>query len=277
VIAALCPAEKKRKSRRQALKSVHHRRSRRPRTGQLIGAAFVAANLVAAGAAIADEPAHLEAQAAMTVSEAKARCAPALVRPGQACEVGEFGRVGTVAGHGFSYARYDFKPAPDDPYYPLAFPRVVIFERLTSGMLLPILISGDDAAFWYDKPKILRSAGRVLLHIPATESGTGNFNREILYVWVKDGWRDVDVTSWLDDLKRRLPQGLGVLQGIYPDYATMKAETPLWRDNDGGNCPNGGRASIDLQWHGDLIAVRSFRIEKAGECGEPLPPRQGGN
>lgn len=222
------------------------------------------------GAALADEPAHLEAQAAIAASEAKTRCAPAFVDGGEVCAVAEFGRVGTVANRTFAYARYDFTPAPDSLLYPLHYARVVIFEALPGAMLRPILISGDDPAFLYGTPKILHSAARVLLHIPASEDGTGNFNREILYVWAEDGWRDVDVTSWLDDLAHRLPPGVGVQKGVYPDYATMKAGTPLWRDDDGGSCPTGGRARIGLQWRGDRIAVRSVRIEKAGDCGEPL-------
>ena len=229
------------------------------------GLGDLSANL--AGAARADEPAHLEAQPAIAASEAQARCAPALVKDGEACKVDEFGRVGAVAGHDFSYALYEFSTTPDDP---LAYWRAVIFERLPAAMLRPILISGDDGAFSYDKPRILHSAGRVLLHIPAWESGTGNFNREILYVWAKDGWRDVDVTSWLGDLGERLPKGFGVWKGVYPDYVTMKAETPLWREGDGNACPSGGLARIDLQWRGDRIAVRRVRIRKAGECGEPL-------
>jgi hypothetical protein len=219
---------------------------------------------------MADEPAHLEGQAALAASEAKARCVPVLVKTSEVCAVAEFGRVGTVASHDFSYAFYDFTPAPDSTLYQLHYPRVVIFEHLPATMLRPILVSAaDDPAFLYDKPRILRSAGRVLLHIPAAEDGTGNFNLELLYVWAKDGWRDVDVTSWLDDLAHRLRKGLGVQKGVYPDYATMKAETPLWRKNDGGNCPNGGIARIDLQWRGNRIAVRAVRIRKAGECGEP--------
>src|SRR6185295_3339978 len=96
-----------------------------------------------AGAALADEPAHLEAQAAIAASEAKARCAPALVKAGAVCEVDEFARLGAVAGHDFSYALYEFAPAPDDP---LPYRRVVIFEGLPAAMLRPILISGDDPA-----------------------------------------------------------------------------------------------------------------------------------
>jgi hypothetical protein len=220
-----------------------------------------------ASAALADEPAHLEAQAAMAASEAKARCAPALVKAGEACKVDEFARVGAVSGHDFAYALYEFSTAPDDP---LPYRRVVIFEGLPAAMLRPILISGDDPAFLYDTPKILHAAGHAVLHIPASEDGTGNFNREILYVWAQDGWRDVDVTSWLDQLGDYLPKGLGVQKGVYPDYAKMTAETPLWHDDDGGNCPNGGIARIDLQWRGDRIAIRRVRLRKSvGECGEP--------
>lgn len=67
-----------------------------------------------------------------------------------------------------------------DPLHALPWPRVVIFERLAAGTLRPILFSGDDAAFWYDQPRIPRAGGRIVLHVPADKSGTGNFNRELL-------------------------------------------------------------------------------------------------
>ena len=144
----------------------------------------------------------------------RCRAVPRLfVEAGAACEVGDFASVGAAAGHDFSWARYDFKPAPGDALHPLPWSRIVIFERLAGAMVRPILISGDDAAFGYGKPEILRAGGRVVLHVPAYESGTGNFNRELLYAWANDGWRDVDVTGWLAELKQRLPKGLGVLEG----------------------------------------------------------------
>jgi hypothetical protein len=240
-------------------------RLRRHRTG-LIGAAFVAAGLTAATEALAAPPAHLEAKASLSISEARSRCVPALVTAGEACEVGEFGRVGSVAGHRVFYARYAFKPA--EPGL-LPYPRIVIFESVATAMLRPILTSGDDAAFAYEKPVILRSGGRTILHIPASESGTGNFNRELLYVW-RDGWRDADITSWLKDLAGQLPKGLGVWKGVYPDYATMRVSTPLWRDSDGNCCPTGGSAEIDLQWQGDRIAVRRVRVQRTGDSDPPV-------
>lgn len=72
--------------------------------------------------------------------------------------------------------------------------------------------------------------------------------------------------SWLSDLGHRLPKGLAVWKGVYPDYAKMNADTPLWREKvDGNCCPTGGEAKIDLQWQGDRIALRGFRIGKSTE------------
>ncbi len=68
----------------------------------------------------------------------------------------------------------------------------------------------------------------------------------------------------------RLPQGLAVRKGIYPNYATLKATTPLWRKDDAGACPTGGIAEIALQWRGDRIALGDVRVVKGGECSEPL-------
>jgi hypothetical protein len=242
------------------------RQTRNRRTAAPIAVALVATALKLAGGASAEppyeEPRHLGVQPALSVNDARSRCATALTMPDELCSVGEFGRVGVVAGQEIFYARYvyhDIKPeAPD-----LAIPRVVIFESASSGMVRPSLISGDDPAFEYEKPVIVHAGVRTILHVPANESGTGNFNHEIVYVWRPDGWHDADVTSWLRDLARRLPKGLAVWKGVYSDYVKMKAETPLWRvDVDGNCCPSGGGAKIDLQWQGDHIAVRGVRVTK---------------
>lgn len=236
-------------------KSLHRSQSSRRGGGRLVRAAFM---IGVVAPAVADEPRHLDAQAVMTLQEALTQCAVALVRSGTNCTVGKFGRVGAVAGHNFFYARYDFEPAPGDRIFP--YRRIVIFESATRGMLRPILISSDDGAFEYDKPEMLRSAGRIVLHIPAAENGTGFFNRELLYVWEKGGWHDVDVTSWLDDLQHRLPPGLGVLKGIFPNYATMKAGTPIWHVATDPPCPTAGHADISLVWSGDRIVLTSLHI-----------------
>ena len=223
----------------------------------------VAMALVAT-AALANEPRHLTAQTAITRNEAHSKCAPAIVTSGASCAVGEFGRIADVAGHQFYYARYGFTPEAGNLISRLPYSRVVIFEAASPVMLRPILISSDDAAFEYGTPKVLHSGGRILLHVPAAEDGTGNFNRELLYVWGKDGWRDVDTTNWLDELRRRLPKGLAALKGIFPDYAAMKARTPIWHfASDSNACATAGYADIALGWSADRIVMIGLRLHKS--------------
>lgn len=203
----------------------------------------------------------------MTAKAVQARCAPAFVKADETCTIGEFATIGTVAERPFAYARYDFMPARDGS---LPYSRVVIFESTSPAMFRPVLISGDDAAYIYGKPEIIRSFGRLLLHIPAAEDATGNLNCEILYAWDGDGWQDVDVASWGDELTRRLPRGRQILKGVFPNYSMMIAETPLWREGDGPICATGGRLHVALQMRGNRIGVVSLRAGKAGDCGEPL-------
>ena len=203
----------------------------------------------------------------MTVSRARSQCAEALAQAGARCRIGAFGPIGAFAGRAFFYARYDMNPVPGDPAKPLPYSRIVIFEGAPSAMLRPMLISGDDAAFIYGKPKILHSGGRILLHIPAVEDGTGNFNRELLYAWEEDGWHDIDVVTWLDDLARRLPKGLGALKGVFPDYATMTAGTPVWyATTDSNACPTAGHVDISLAWSGDRLVIAGLRIRRSKQA-----------
>ena len=84
-------------------------------------------------------------------------------------------------------------------------------------------------------------------------------------------WREGDSQSWLADLAPQLPGDRAVWKGVYPDYSTMTAETPLWRLGDANACPTGGRANIVLGWSFDRVVLRSVQVERAGECGEPTP------
>src|SRR5579883_2484386 len=75
-------------------------------------------------------------------------------------------------------------------------------------------------------PEAIDSPAGALLLIPGHLEGTGNFNVESLYL-VEDGkLRDIDTGSWQSELARRLPKGLAVWKGVYPDYAKMTATTP---------------------------------------------------
>jgi hypothetical protein len=209
--------------------------------------------------------ATVDFKSVLSESQMKAQCINGLADPGDACTFEEFGNVGQVGDKRFVYAQYKIV---EKEFPTLRTLRVVIFERLVDSGLRPALAPDGDPAYELFKPVLIRNGARTLLHIPGYESGTGNFNRESLYVWGGSGWKAVDTTSWLDDLGKRLPKGLSANKGIYPDYATMTAATALWRKNDSNACAEGGRAAIHLVWRGDRIALKDFRMVKAGECGE---------
>ena len=121
---------------------------------------------------------------------------------------------------------------------------VVIFRR-QGTMLLPIVLSTIvDARF--GTPRIIPSPAGRLLDVPGSMDGTGAFNAGSLYALEGDKPEEIDIESWLDDLAKRLPKGWGAWKGIFPDYRTLGASTPLWKTGDGNCCPTAGRATIKL-------------------------------
>jgi hypothetical protein len=102
--------------------------------------------------------------------------------------------------------------------------RVVVFEAPAPVTVRAVAATESDPAVTYDKPRLLRSSGRVLLHIPGSESGTGNFNRERLFVWRDGQWGD----GQHDRLARRAgappPQRVRRLEG---DLSRLRQDESL--------------------------------------------------
>jgi hypothetical protein len=224
--------------------------------------AVLAVALSAVSPAFADPDFDAPKNAAREVSasDARAACLTDYAEPigDRPCQLTKFGAIGTFDGHSFDYARYAFTTEGGGSMGG----RVLMFERIAGDRLRILFVPENIGGPFYD-PKLIRTAAGVLLHIPGFDTGTGNFNRERLYVWRKTEWRLVDTSSWLDALAKRLPKGLGVWKGVYPDYRTMKASTPLWRTNDGNATPTGGRAAIRLGWRGDTIVLQSVSVRRA--------------
>jgi hypothetical protein len=221
----------------------------------VLGLAF----LLAASPASADPDfdAPNNAPREVSASDARARCLADYAEPigDRPCQLAKFGTIGTFNGRSFDYARYAFATTDGGSMGG----RVLIFERLDGGRLR-ILFGPENMGGPFFDPKVIHTAAGVLLNIPGFDTGTGNFNRERLYVWRKSQWRLVDTTSWLDTLAKRLPKGLSAVKGIYPDYRTLRASTPLWRDSDGNALPTGGRATIGLGWRSDRIVLQSVSV-----------------
>lgn len=176
---------------------------------------------------------------------------------GETCKVIDFGEVGRADGRLFLYALYAY--ATKDNV--VIDSRASVFERRTDGQLrLRLAPDGNNGTF--DKPMLLRTQAGTLLHIPNSESGTGNFNHERLYIWRNGKWKEADTDSWLKTLEARVPKGLGVWKGVYPNYEKMTARTPLWRKGDSNACPNGGSADITLGWSGDRVVLTALRFNR---------------
>jgi uncharacterized protein len=118
---------------------------------------------------------------------------------------------------------------------------VVVYRTIPgkAGMLIPLVALASEGAH-YQAPDIHTTPVARWMIIPGELEGTGHLNAETIYLIGKGGLEDVDADGWLQDLGRRLPKGMTANKGIFPDYRTMTAETPLWRSGDGNCCPTGG-------------------------------------
>jgi len=226
-----------------------------PATPQLwaIVAAFACFGL--AGMARADET---PLPSDLTEEVARSACPPGpTVAPDSHCAVAGFGVVGRVEAREFVYGLYSDNTANGDYTLRTA---VVIYERQPDGKLRSLISAGDPGDI-YAEPKLLSTPGRILLHLPGYEDGTGNFNVEKLYVCHDGAWQSVDLDAWRKDLARKLPTGYEIWKGVFPDYVKMTAATPLWRAKTDGNCcPTGGRADIVLAWRGDRLMLKSVKF-----------------
>lgn len=126
----------------------------------------------------------------------------------------------------------------------------------------PIAATYGETAH-YDQPEIIDSVGGRLLLLPGHLEGTGDFDASALFAFDGDQPRPINTQAWQDDLAKRLPKGMGARKGIYPDYRTMKAETPLWRKADAECCPTGGHASITLAIAGDKLAIAQLAVRQS--------------
>jgi len=199
-------------------------------------------------------------------TDARAACIDGVgdLLDGETCKITDFGEIGSVENRSFVYALYAFSTKDGV----VIDSRAAVFERRGDGQLR-LRLAPDSSGGTFYKPEILRTRAGILLHIPGTESGTGNFNREALYLWRSGRWKAVDTVSWLKTLQRRLPTGFGAWKGIYPDYTTLKAHTPLWRRSDGNACATGGTADIALAWSHDQIVLAGVKARRPRtDCSE---------
>jgi uncharacterized protein YecT (DUF1311 family) len=176
-------------------------------------------------------------------------------------ESGEFGKLGEDTQ---AWARYCLDPSDDARQgRPCDLTGVALFSveaPMGKTHRWLVRVDGEGGGNQFAKPELLRVKGAQLLYLPVSVPGTGAFNASSLYR--RDGarWIQIDTTSWQKDFAAKLPKGLAVWKGIWPDWRRMHASTGMYRAKDANCCATGGTAEIELALQGNRVELVSYKI-----------------
>jgi hypothetical protein len=175
------------------------------------------------------------------------------------CRVSEFGEAGVVDGETYHYALYCLIPGWSketgtcaDTSFNARYHRaraLVVFTSTPSrpdAQLVFEHVSSEISMNVYARAAIVTTNAGTLLHLSIAVDGTGHYNASEYYVRERGRWERIEAESWQNDLGKRLPAGLQIWKGIWPDPRTLRADAGLYRDGDGNCCPTGGVAHIQL-------------------------------
>lgn len=187
------------------------------------------------------------------------------------CRLRSVKPAGTAAGQSWLAATYCLAPADnedsgcepnrsDEGRNEIA---VLVFSRDSAGGPLTLRLEHADAEGNVvgivdadDTPS------GALLEVGFRVPGTGNLNASGYYLWRNGGWRRIEAEAWIDDLQKRLPKGLGVWKGPWPDLKGMTFDSPLWQDRDGNCCPSGGSVHVGLALDDGRLVIRSLKVDR---------------
>lgn len=148
---------------------------------------------------------------------------------------------------------------------------VVVFVE-TDGAWEPL--ASDFSGVWYQLPR-LSEADQTLFHVPGVTAGTGSFNADLLFEYVKDSneWRQVDIGGWLATIGDKLPKGLDIWKGVSYDFGETYwgqyvARTSLWQETDANCCPSGGSAVIHFTVEDGALKAGDVEYEEPKEEAE---------
>ena len=192
----------------------------------------------------------------------------------QDCRVSEFGEMGTVDSQRYYYAIYCLLPS-DVPGKSCAGDSFEARYHRARGLVIFVddgqtrdrvstlfeRVNGDIGLFDYsEKPEIIGSAIGTILYLPIAVDGTGHGNASEYYLRATGTWARIESEAWLADLKRRLPDGVGISKGVWPNLRTMQAEAGLYRPQDANCCPTGGVAHVQLAIKGERFVITSVSV-----------------
>jgi hypothetical protein len=195
------------------------------------------------------------------------------------CKVTALDSLGTMDGRRYHSAIYCILPYNETPArgttcdgetFSAQYHRargVAVFSHGDGGELPRIEFerAATEGDLTFRTPRIVRNAAGTMLYVPIAMDGTGNSNTSEYFVREGGRWEKIDSESWTKDVPSRLPPGLQISKGVWPDPVTLRATNGLSRAGDGNCCPTGGTVEIQL-----AIRERRFVLESV----EVIPPRQ---
>jgi hypothetical protein len=189
------------------------------------------------------------------------------------CGVSQFGEFATFDGRTYYYAIYCLIPNDADKGSCNDNTRtaenfrtrgLAIFTRDRSSETATLLLeraSIDLGIYLFlQKPAIVTTSVGAVLYVPMTVDGTGSGNASEYYAWDSAEWKPIEAEAWVGDLQRRLPPGLEIRKGVWPDLRTMSAETGLYRPGDANCCPSGGVVRVRLAIRSSQFVIDSFVV-----------------
>lgn len=208
----------------------------------------------------------LAAAAAMAAIEANAADCAKIALPddldGLACRVA---KSGIVAGSG-SALRYQIQEYVDDGASLGA--GVAVFAVGADEKTPPVAeAAAEDARF--NKPVQFRNKFGDFLDLGAETHGTGQFPLGRLFFGRDKGWAPIDVEAWQDELAKRLPNGMQVWRGPFPDYPNFAAAAVVRQKAKGGSIEdNEGYAAMRLTLVGNKLVIDkvAWQIGIDGPC-----------
>lgn len=106
----------------------------------------------------------------------------------------------------------------------------------------PVLIGYTSTEGEAQPPRLVDNGEDIILHLPARTAGTGEGNADSLFLFRTGVWVNIGMNSWKDELRTRLPDGMGLWKGVEYDYYGLSSYFPIWRDSDANCCATGGNA-----------------------------------
>lgn len=191
------------------------------------------------------------------------------------CRLSDFGVIGAVEGRTYYYALYCLIPrwaiaqgkcdaGPDSfnatHYRQQAAAIFVQGEVAETARLVLEQASLEPGMFHYEKPGFIRNPFGTILHLHVEWTGTGHGNASQYFLRTSHGWRVIDSEAWLTELRGRLPAGLEIRKGLWPDLVTMTASAGLYKQGDANCCPTGGEARTSLSLENERFVIKGLKI-----------------